>query len=383
MVDINHWDTLFQCIEQHDLLGFQQQLTIGIEVNHLDLERETTLLINAIDRHWLEGVQVLIDAGADVNQTACCESAPILSAIQVGNIEILQILLGHGAKPNVACLGQPLTAAMWADRFDMAGLLVDASLDVNTLSGSGKTSLMAAAAMGELAWVKYLISVGADANIVDNDGISTLVMAAYPGHQNIFDYLYALTDCEEQRQYSQSLLPSGLLYQERLRDTLTQTLVAAAAQGNNSDLVRMIAEGADINKLNANGENALHVAAKRGQLAMVNLLIQAGANLEVCSDSECSPLHLAIIGDHADIVQALIDAGAKLEINNLIQAACFNSIDAAQILLDAGLDVNTRHESGVTALETARQCKHPEIVELLRRAGAVGRFDIEFDEIPF
>lgn len=67
MIDINHWNTLFQCIEQHDLLGFQQQLTIGIEVNHLNLERETTLLINAIDRNWLEGVQVLIDAGADVN----------------------------------------------------------------------------------------------------------------------------------------------------------------------------------------------------------------------------------------------------------------------------------------------------------------------------
>lgn len=150
MVDINHWDTLFQCIQQHDLLGFQQQLTIGIEVNHLDLERETTLLINAIDRNWLEGVQVLIDAGADVNQTACCESAPILSAIQVGNIEILQILLGHGANPNVACLGQPLTEAMRADRFDMAGLLVEAGINVNTLSESGRTSLMAAAT-GKLA----------------------------------------------------------------------------------------------------------------------------------------------------------------------------------------------------------------------------------------
>lgn len=383
MIDINHWDTLFQCIEQHDLLGFQQQLTIGIEVNHLDLERETTFLINAIDRNWLEGVQALIDTGADVNQTACCESAPILSAIKVGNIEILQILLGHGAKSNVACLGQPLTEAMWADRFDMAGFLVEAGINVNALSESGKTSLMAAAAMGELAWVKYLISVGADANIVNHDGISALVMAAYSGHQNIFNYLYALTDCEEQRQYSQSLLPSGLLYQERLRDTLTPTLVAAAAQGNISDLICMLAEGADINKLNARGENALHVAAARGQLEVVNLLIQAGANLEVCSDSEVSALYLAVIENHADIVQALIHAGAKLEINDLIQAACFNSIDSAQILVDAGLDVNARHESGVTALETARQGKRPEIVELLRRAGAVGRFDIEFDEIPF
>lgn len=382
MVDINHWDTLFQCIQQHDLLGFQQQLTIGIEVNQLDLERETTLLINAIDRNWLEGVQVLIDAGADVNQTACCESAPILSAIQVGNIEILQILLGHGANPNVACLGQPLTEAMRADRFDMAGLLVEAGINVNTLSESGRTSLMAAAT-GKLAWVRYLISVGADANIVDNDGNSALVMAAYSGHQKIFDYLYALTDGEEQRQYSQSVLPIGLLYQERLRDTLTHRFAAAVAQGNISDLIRMLAEGADINKLNANGENALHVAATRGQLAVVNLLIQAGANLEVCSDSEVSPLYLAVIGNHADIVQALIHAGATLEINDLIEAACFNSIDSAQILVDAGLDVNARNETGATALETARQGKFPEIVELLRRAGAVGRFDIEFDEIPF
>lgn len=382
MIDINHWDTLFQCIEQHDLLGFQQQLTIGIEVNHLDLERETTPLINAIDRNWLEGVQVLIDAGADVNQTACCESAPILSAIKVGNIEILQILLGHGANPNVACLGQPLTAAMRADRFDMAGLLVEAGINVNTLSESGRTSLMVAAT-GKLAWVKYLISVGADANIMDHDGNSALMMAAYSGHQNIFDYLCALTDCEEQRQYSQSVLPTGLLYQERLRDTLTQTFVAAAAQGNNSDLVRMLAEGADINKLNAKGENALHVAAARGQLEVVNLLIQAGANLEVCSDSECSPLYLAVIGNHADIVQALIHAGATLKIYYLIQAACFNSIDSAQILVDAGLDVNARNDIGATALETARQGKRPEIVELLRRAGAVGRFDIEFKEIPF
>jgi len=44
--------------------------------------------------------------------------------------------------------------------------------------------------------------------------------------------------------------------------------------------------------------------------------------------------------------------------------------ETVRVLLDAGADVNAKTEMGVTALTIATQTGHPEIVELLQKAGA-------------
>lgn len=60
----------------------------------------------------------------------------------------------------------------------------------------------------------------------------------------------------------------------------------------------------------------LHIAAKNGHLAMVQLLLGEGAEVDAFTKYGDTPLHFAISHGHLGVAQALIDAGADLDADN-------------------------------------------------------------------
>jgi ankyrin repeat protein len=56
--------------------------------------------------------------------------------------------------------------------------------------------------------------------------------------------------------------------------------------------------------------SVLHHAARRGDLAVVELLLAAGANVDRRSWDGSTPLHEAAVGGHLEVVRALLAAGA-------------------------------------------------------------------------
>jgi ankyrin repeat protein len=56
-------------------------------------------------------------------------------------------------------------------------------------------------------------------------------------------------------------------------------LMVAAAEGNDEEVGRLIAEGADVNACGKSGETALMMAAKNDRRATVRLLLQSGADV--------------------------------------------------------------------------------------------------------
>ncbi|XP_008486025.1 tonsoku-like protein, partial [Diaphorina citri] len=58
------------------------------------------------------------------------------------------------------------------------------------------------------------------------------------------------------------------------------------------------------------GETALHVAAARGNLTLVQSLLKQGHPVKVQDSAGWLPLHEAANHGHTDIVQALVSAGA-------------------------------------------------------------------------
>lgn len=387
-MSIDNFESIFTSIDQRDLFGLEEAITSISNLNHLHIEKENTPLIYAIDKNWVEGVNLLVEAGADVNKDVHFEDNPLLSAINVDNIEIVQILLNHGANPNAPnCLKNLLCEAIRKEKFRIACLLLKSDINVNDFEDTGDTPLILASRKGNFNFVKVLIEAGANADIVNFEHRQTaLFIAAIQGHQEIFDYLLPLTTNETQREYALEALPDGLLYKEELCDQKTQAFIQAATQRNIQQLKYFINRGVDIDKLSIKGENALHVASDRGYLEVVNFLIKAGANIDISSKAGYSPLHIAIRRDYVDIVKILIDSGASVIIEDgtlLFQAACFNSINSAKILIDIGLDINATNKEGLTALEVARACKSSEIVKIFEAVGAIGRHDIENGEIPF
>ena len=88
-------------------------------------------------------------------------------------------------------------------------------------------------------------------------------------------------------------------------------------------------------------------------------------------------LHTAILSDRIDIIEQHIKAGSDLNVKEpmagstpLITAAVFNKIEAANMLIDAGADLDLKNNDGSTALHVASFFCRTEIVEALLAKGA-------------
>jgi ankyrin repeat protein len=57
-------------------------------------------LDDAINRADLAEVEAIIGLGADVNSRDCCGDSPLMSAVWVGAVEIVELLIRHGAEVN-------------------------------------------------------------------------------------------------------------------------------------------------------------------------------------------------------------------------------------------------------------------------------------------
>jgi ankyrin repeat protein len=79
-------------------------------------------------------------------------------------------------------------------RLDMVQLLVEAGADVNIRDEDGSTSLMCAAEHGHAGIVKYLLhNPETDVQAKDNDGLTALAVAMEAGHRDLGVLLYANT----------------------------------------------------------------------------------------------------------------------------------------------------------------------------------------------
>jgi len=116
-----------------------------------------------------------------------------------------------------------------------------------------------------------------------------------------------------------------------------------AAKNRNINLLRkLIADGADVNHQNFNGETTLHIAASMGNMQMVQYLINQGANINARTGTQWMPIHHAMRFGHANVANYLISHNAAL----------------TQKTLD-----------GFTALDFAKKSKNPQIQAIARKYG--------------
>ena len=123
-----------------------------------------TALYEAAAEGDLDGVQELLEGGANANAVIEGDGSPLMGAARSGRIEIAQLLLDRGADPNqpVAGDGSPLIVAAQNGRFDQAELLIARGADVNLAVDGDENPLMNAAENGHLAIVRLLVDKGAD-----------------------------------------------------------------------------------------------------------------------------------------------------------------------------------------------------------------------------
>jgi ankyrin repeat protein len=125
-----------------------------------------------------------------------------------------------------------------------------------------------------------------------------------------------------------------------------------------------------------NGDNALMMAAYKGNLPAVEALIEQGAEV---NKTGWTPLHYAAFVGNNDIIKLLLDKSAYIDAESpnkttpIMMAARAGHILTVKLLLDEGADATLKNDAGMTAIDFANKYEFKDIAEgltfRLRKAG--------------
>jgi ankyrin repeat protein len=333
--------------------------------------------------------QLLLDRGADVNTRRNDDQTPLHRASYLGNIEIVRLLLDHGADLEAATdnMGEkPLHKVSYGkyrsqeDGVRVAQLLLDRGADVNTRHNDHQTPLHFASYLGNIEIVRLLLDHGADLEAAtDNMGEKPLHQVSYGEYRSQEDGV----------RVAQLLLGRGADVNTRRKDD--QTPLHRASYFGNVEIVHLLLDhGADLEAATGNmGEKPLHKVSYgkyRSQgdgVRVAQLLLDHGADVSTRRKDDRTPLHTASYYGNVEILHLLLDHGADPEAatDNMGEKPLHqvsygeyrsqeDGVRVAQLLLDSGADVNTRRNDHQTPLHRASYFGNVEIVRLLLDHGA-------------
>ncbi|XP_063447888.1 uncharacterized protein LOC134727436 [Mytilus trossulus] len=170
-------------------------LELALEKHVLDFSNRygKTPLLEACKKQNVTIVNLLIEAGANVNKDDAMCWTPLHEACKVGEKDIVNLLLEKNVNVN-ACDDRgysPLLMATQKGCQSIVELLLDHRAQVNISSNARTTPFLVACSKGHYEITKLLIVKGADINIVDGYGNTPLMVASYYGYCEIIDLLLA------------------------------------------------------------------------------------------------------------------------------------------------------------------------------------------------
>ncbi|MGY1669151.1 ankyrin repeat domain-containing protein [Geodermatophilus sp. SYSU D00710] len=227
----------------------------------------------------------------------------------------------------------PLRFAAQADCADGIEALIDAGADPDLANDEGATPLYLASSDGDAAVVRALLERGADADRALPSGDAPLLAASFDGHQEVVEALLeagATTDVrrdedgftallaavqEGHRDVTQALLEAGASPDRTNAEGETALMVAADRDA--VPLVELLAQaGAQLDRQRADDQaTALHLAADDAPAA-VDALLRAGADPDPADEDGLTPLHIAASNGQATMVRSLLDAGARRDVRD-------------------------------------------------------------------
>jgi ankyrin repeat protein len=209
-------------------------LDVGAEVNTVDSEQDTALLI-AVDRNQTETVQTLLQATGILIDTANKDGyTALMIAASRGYIDILKALLQAGAEINTEEQIFGGTALIYAaERGHTEAvqiLLQEDGILINSAYKDGTTALMLAASNNHVAIVKALLDAGADANITDDVGKTLL--------QNTMEWLNFPSEAVESTDESLAEIQSKKEIVYFLLNTMPSKFIAQMRYKSRIDRIR-------------------------------------------------------------------------------------------------------------------------------------------------
>jgi ankyrin repeat protein len=297
-------------------------LAHGGAVNATESRTGTTALMWAASENRADAVHALVAAGGDVNARSKVTAYP----------HTPPGVIGDALEEGYSYVGQTV------------------------LPRGGWTALMYAARQGALDAAKALAENGADVNLQDPDGTPAITLAIINGHYDVAGFLASRgADVNLADRTGATPLYSAVDMHTLVTSFGRPELPRVATEGSVGAAKMLIARGANVNaplktkilkrtyqagdaRL-AEGATPLMRAAKAGDVVMMRLLIAAGADLDRTNAAGETALHIAA-----------------------------NSPATLRFLTDEGASAFVKNKAGLTPLEALLKTRNPneEAVALLR-----------------
>ncbi|XP_030534830.2 ankyrin-1 [Rhodamnia argentea] len=141
----------------------------------------------------IELLKFLLARGVDIDSQSDA-GTPLIWAAGHAQQDAVKVLLEHHANPNTETDDDitPLLSSVAASSVECLKLLIQAGANVN-ISAGGATPLHIAADNGNPEIINCLLDAGADPNIVDEDGLKPIQVAAGRGNRAAVEILFPKT----------------------------------------------------------------------------------------------------------------------------------------------------------------------------------------------
>ncbi|PNP59152.1 hypothetical protein THARTR1_01400 [Trichoderma harzianum] len=236
---------------------------------------------------------------------------------------------------------------------------IEQGVDINARDIRGWTPLhYACCCAGKTSTqvVQLLLEKGASVDVQGREGTAPIHCAARAGHLEMVEML----------------LEFGANID--IADGYGNTALHEAALNRSADIFETLCKRGCQKRRNKHGRAAIHIAAMRGLSSAISHL---GDYANSKDSQKKTPLYLAVEHGHKDFIQQLLEL-PQVEVNargyrdlTPLQVACKKGYDSiAEILLDAGADMEILSDDGRTPLLHAVQEQMESTVKLLATRGA-------------
>ncbi|KAM7439076.1 Protein fem-1 B [Porites harrisoni] len=296
---------------------------------------------------------------------------PLIGALMIGSyfgqLDAVNFLIKHGAgahhKDNLGYTALHHAVTHDLGSSELLSCLIKNGANVNARANDNRTPLMIASEYNHVNSVIFLTDHGANIDLQDREGYSSLHYAA----GNISDLCDVLD----------FLITNGADVNAFTNDKFTPLIIASNC--NNLNVVNsLIKYGANIHLVDRCGRTALHYSitvVDHDSVTVLRSLIKNGADVNALTNDNCSPLMMSSLSGSVNVVTILVENGANMDIQNqngdtaLHYAVCAtrNSSEVVNKLLTLGAS-HLRNQKGLTPLLFASYIlKHSLVEELIQR----------------
>ncbi|XP_078348823.1 transient receptor potential cation channel subfamily A member 1-like isoform X2 [Oculina patagonica] len=384
--------------------GLKRSISNAVERN---LNPEAMDLFEACREGDLAVLHSLLENNMnDLNKVSENGLTPLHYAARNDHGEAVQLLIDHGADPNVKAsmenkLLSPLHFACWFNAAEAVATLIDNRANVESCAAFGQKPLHYAVQRASIELVKTLLTRGkANPNGLDNQGFSPLHLAAQRGRLDIIKLLFAhganlgaQNDEGETavhvaaregwdevlRHFLQRASMTGISCKDLVNsgNYEAKSCLQLAVDGGHVETATICIEyGADVRPVTKRNM-PLHVASSIGDLTMVKFLLSKDFIHVDEEDSEgMTPILRASLSGHVEIIEQLLDKGASIcplpgstAPSPLMCAVKRGHHRAILFLLQRGSPIDLRDSHQRTCLHVAAYSANVETVDIILKNG--------------